>query len=219
MEYDSAWQEKFADYIATPRQALSKVKPGQRVFVGTGCGEPLALVKALVARAGDLSDVQILHLLTKGEAPYADAKYEECFTVNSFFIGENVREIIQRGAGSYTPMVMSDIPKLFDSGQMPLDVVLIQVTPPNNQGKVSLGISVDIVKSAAENGSLVIAQVNPQMPWTRGDSTLDIYDIEFLIFQEFIYDKSFWKKDHYIPGGVCKRRGSFSLRSRRYQEN
>ncbi len=181
MEYDSAWQEKFVDFIATPKQALSKVKPGQRVFVGTGCGEPVALVKALVARAGDLSDVQILHLLTKGEAPYADAKYEECFTVNSFFIGENVREIIQRGAGSYTPMVMSDIPKLFDSGQMPLDVVLIQVTPPNNQGKVSLGISVDIVKSAAENGSLVIAQVNPQMPWTRGDSTLDIYDIDLLV--------------------------------------
>lgn len=181
MEYDSAWQEKFADFVATPKQALAKVKPGQRVFVGTGCGEPVALVKALVARAGDLSDVEILHLLTKGEAPYADKKYAECFTVNSFYIGENVRQMIQLGTGSYTPVLMSDIPRLFDSGQMPLDVVLIQVTPPNLQGKVSLGVSVDIVKSAAENGSFVIAQVNPQMPWTRGDSCLDIYDIDLLV--------------------------------------
>ncbi len=181
MEYDSSWQEKFADYVATPKKALAHVKPGQRVFIGTGCAEPVALVKALVARAGELSDVEILHLLTKGEALYADKKYEECFTVNAFYIGENVRKMIQLGAGSYTPVLMSDIPRLFDSGQMPLDVVLIQVTPPNLQGKVSLGVSVDIVKSAAENGSFVIAQVNPQMPWTRGDSCLDIYDIDLLV--------------------------------------
>mgnify|MGYP005839047047 CR=1 FL=1 len=181
MEYDSAWQEKFADFVATPKQALARVRPGQRVFIGTGCGEPVALVKALVARAGELSDVEILHLLTKGEAPYADKKYEECFTVNSFYIGENVRKMIQLGGGSYTPVLMSDIPRLFDSGQLPLDVVLLQVTPPNLQGKVSLGVSVDIVRSAAENGSLVIAQVNPQMPWTRGDSCLDIYDIDLLV--------------------------------------
>lgn len=181
MELDIDWQDKYADFITTPRKALSHVRPGHRVFVGTGCGEPVALVKALVAKAGELSNVEIIHLLTKGSAPYADPKYADCFAINSFYIGENVRDMIQQGNGSYTPVLMSDIPKLFDSGQIPLDVVLIQVSLPNHLGKVSLGISVDIVKSAAENGSFVIAQVNPQMVWTSGDSCIDIHDIDLLV--------------------------------------
>ncbi len=181
MEIDHDWQTRYADFIATPRKALSHVRPGQRVFIGTGCGEPVALVKALVAKAGELSNVEIIHLLTKGEAPYAKEKYRDCFTINSFYIGENVRDMIQLGVGSYTPVLMSDIPKLFDSGQIPIDVVLVQVSPPNTLGKMSLGISVDIVKSAAENGSFVIAQVNPQMIWTCGDSCIDVHDIDLLV--------------------------------------
>ena len=90
--------------------------------------------------------------------------------MNSFFIAENVRDIIQEGLGDYTPIHLSDIPRLFDSGQLPLDVALIQVTPPDKDGICSLGVSVDIVKSATANASLVIAQVNPQMPRTLGDS-------------------------------------------------
>jgi acyl-CoA hydrolase/GNAT superfamily N-acetyltransferase len=181
VEYDPNWQEKYADMIATPKKAMSRVRNGQRVFIGTGCGEPQLLVDALTKRAGELADVEIVHLLTKGDAPYASPKLADSFTVNSFFIGQNVRGLIQQGLGSYTPMLLSDIPLLFKSGQLPLDVVLIQVTEPNVLGKVSLGISVDIVKSAAENGSLVIAQVNKQMPWTAGDSLLDIYDLDILV--------------------------------------
>ncbi len=181
VEYDPDWQEKYEDMIATPRKALSYVRNGQRVFIGTGCGEPQLLVDALTKRASDLADVEIVHLLTKGDAPYASPKLADSFSVNSFFIGQNVRGLIQEGLGSYTPMLLSDIPTLFKSGQLPIDVVLIQVTEPNTLGKVSLGISVDIVKSAAENGSLVIAQVNKQMPWTFGDSLLDIYDLDLLV--------------------------------------
>ncbi|MBI5557173.1 MAG: 4-hydroxybutyrate CoA-transferase [Deltaproteobacteria bacterium] len=181
VQYDPKWQEKYADMIATPKKAVSHVRNGQRVFVGTGCGEPQLLVDALAKRGGELSDVEIIHLLTKGDAPYASAKLADSFTVNSFFIGQNVRGLIQEGLGSYTPMLLSDIPVLFKSGQLPLDVVMIQVTEPNMLGKVSLGISVDIVKSAAENGSLVIAQVNRQMPWTFGDSQLDIIDLDILV--------------------------------------
>ncbi len=139
------------------------------------------LVEALTKRAGELADVEIVHLLTKGDAPYASPKLADSFKVNSFFIGQNVRGLIQEGLGSYTPMLLSDIPLLFKAGQLPLDVVLIQVTEPNILGKMSLGISVDIVKSAAENGSLVIAQVNQQMPWTFGDCLLDIYDLDILV--------------------------------------
>ncbi|MBU0479650.1 MAG: GNAT family N-acetyltransferase [Proteobacteria bacterium] len=175
------WQEKYRDMIATPLNAVKKIKPGQRVFIGTGCAEPVELVRALTARANELADVEIIQLLAKGEAPYADRKLADSFNVNSFFIGTAIRGHIQEGLGDYTPILLSDIPRIFSSGRLPLDVVLIHVTPPDVHGKVSLGVSVDIVKSAAENGSLVIAQVNPQMPRTMGDSTIDIYDIDILV--------------------------------------
>lgn len=178
---DPEWREKYHDMIASPRQAASRIKPGQRVFIGTACAEPVELVEALTKRAGELADVEIVQLLTKGDAPYASRQLTDCFTVNSFFIGATIREHIQQGLGDYTPTLLSDIPRLFASGQLPLDVALIQVTPPDIRGKVSLGVSVDIVKAAAENASLVIAQVNPQMPCTLGDSFLDIYDIDLLV--------------------------------------
>lgn len=181
MRYDSNWKETYKDMIKTPKRALSQLRSGHRVFIGTGCGEPTVLVEAMTRIAGNLADVEIIELLTKGNAPYAQKKYASCFKINSFFIGHNVREVIQEGRGDYTPVLMSDIPRLFDSGQLPLDVALIQVTPPDDRGKMSLGVSVDIVKSAAENASLVIAQVNPQMPWTRGDSLIDIYDLDILV--------------------------------------
>jgi acyl-CoA hydrolase/GNAT superfamily N-acetyltransferase len=175
------WQDKYRDMISTPTNAVNKIKPGQRVFIGTGCAEPVELVNALTARANTLADVEIIQLLAKGEAPYADRKLADSFTVNSFFIGTAIRGHIQEGLGDYTPILLSDIPRIFRSGQLPLDVVLIHVTPPDAHGQVSLGVSVDIVKSAAENGSLVIAQVNPQMPRTMGDSTIDIYDLDILV--------------------------------------
>ena len=181
IEYDADWQEKYRDMIMTPKKALSFVRSGNRVFLGTGCGEPTVLVEALVKNTKNLADVEIIELLTKGDAPYADKKYADVFRVNSFFIGGNVRQMYQEGRGDYTPILMFDIPALLNSGKMPLDVALIQVTPPNKRGKMSLGVSVDIVKSAAENASLVIAQVNPQMPWTRGDTLIDVYDLDILV--------------------------------------
>ncbi len=181
MKYDQDWQYNYEDMIATPGRAIVNVKSGYRVFIGTGCGEPVELVAALTKRAGELGDVELVQLITKGNAPYAEKKYAECFTINSFYIGSNVRNMIQEGMGDYTPILMSDVPGLLDSGVLPLDVALIQVTPPDERGKVSLGISVDIVRSAADNASLVIAEVNPNMPWTHGDSLMDIYDIDILV--------------------------------------
>lgn len=179
--YDPDWQTRFADMIATPHDAVSKIKAGQRVFVGTGCGQPQALVRALSERHRDLSDIEIVHLLTMGDAPYASKELSKCFKVNSFFISENVRGMIQEGLGSYTPIFLSEIPRLFSSGQLPLDVALIHVSPPDEQGMCSLGVSVDIVKSAAENASLVIAQVNPRMPHTLGDSLMHATYFDILV--------------------------------------
>lgn len=181
MKYDQDWQQKYKDMISTPTQALTHVQPGQRVFIGTGCGEPVQLVSAMTKRAGSLANVELVQLITKGKAPYAEKRYAECFTINSFYIGSNVRGMIQEGMGDYTPILMSDVPGLLNSGVLPLDVALIQITPPDERGKVSLGISVDIVRSAAENASLVIAEVNPNMPWTHGDSLMDVYDLDILV--------------------------------------
>jgi acyl-CoA hydrolase len=178
---DTDWQDKYSLMISNAKAALTNIKHGMRVFIGTGCSEPVELVQALTDRSNTLTDVEIIHLLTKGDAPYAHKKYSDSFRVNSFYIGQNVRDNIQEGLGDYSPVFMSDIPRLFNSGQIPIDVALIQVTPPDLRGRVSLGISVDIVKSATENASLVIALVNDQMPFTHGDSLIDIYDLDILV--------------------------------------
>jgi acyl-CoA hydrolase/GNAT superfamily N-acetyltransferase len=179
--FDPFWRDKYSATIMNSAQAVAKLKPGQRVFIGTGVAEPLELVRALTKRAYELPDTEIIHLLTFGEAPYAHRELTQYFRINSFFIAENVRDIIQEGLGDYTPIHLSDIPRLFNSGQLPLDAALIQVTPPDERGMCSLGVSVDIVKSAAENASLVIAQVNPNMPRTHGDSSLHVHEIDVLV--------------------------------------
>ena len=181
ISYNPDWQKAYADQVVTADQALSHVKPGQRVFIGTGCAQPTELVRALAARSSQLADVQVVHLLTLGEAPYADRELSQHFVVNSFFIAENVRSVIQEGVGDYTPIFLSEIPRLFTSGQLPVDAALIQVTPPDDRGRCSFGISVDIVKSAAANAKLVIAEVNPRMPRTLGDSLIHVNDIDFLV--------------------------------------
>ena len=134
--YDPNWQTEYLEMIMTPEAAVSEIHPGKRVFIGTGCAQPLQLVKALTARAKKLPDTEIVHLLTRGEAPYAEKGIAANFRINSFFIAENVRDIIQEGLGDYTPIFLSDIPRLFSSGQLPLDVALIQVTPPDERGDV-----------------------------------------------------------------------------------
>ncbi|HPY30680.1 MAG TPA: GNAT family N-acetyltransferase [Verrucomicrobiota bacterium] len=181
INYDPAWKQKYASQVMTAEQAVKKIRPGQRIFVGTGCAEPQELVAALTQRARELPDTEIIHLLTFGDAPYAHRELAQYFRVNSFFIAENVRNIIQEGLGDYTPIHLSDIPRLFNTGQLPLDAALIQITPPDANGLCSLGVSVDIVKSAAENASLVIAQVNPNMPWTHGNSLIDVLELDALV--------------------------------------
>jgi acyl-CoA hydrolase/RimJ/RimL family protein N-acetyltransferase len=179
--FDPAWQDTYRDMIATPEAAVARIQPGQRVFIGSGCGQPGVLVHALVARAPELVDTELVHLLTLGEAPYAQPEMARIFRINSFFIADNVRRIIQEGLGAYTPIFLSDIPRLFNTGQLPLDAALIQVSPPDERGMCSFGVSVDIVKSAADNASLVIAQVNPRMPRTLGDSFISVYDLDVLV--------------------------------------
>jgi acyl-CoA hydrolase/GNAT superfamily N-acetyltransferase len=179
--FDPRWQDTYQDMLVSAEEAVSHVQPGQRIFVGSGCAHPQELTRALVARSSELVDTEIVHILTHGEAPYAVAELANSFSVNSFFLGSNVRDIIQDGLGDYTPIFLSDIPRLFSSGQMPLDVALIHVSPPDANGMCSLGVSVDIVKSAAENARIVVAQVNPQMPRTLGNGLLHAHEFDYLV--------------------------------------
>ena len=179
--YDTQWTEKYADLVATPEEAVGRLRPGQRIFIGTGCAAPLTLIQAMTARAKELPDTEIIHLLTFGDAPYAQKEMTGYFHVNSFFIAGNVRQAIQEGLGNYTPIFLSDIPRLFSSGQLPIDAALIQVSPPDEDGMCSLGVSVDIVKSATENSGLVIAQVNPNMPRVHGDTFVHVFDLDVLV--------------------------------------
>ncbi len=180
-DIDPDWREKYAELIATPSEAMARLQPGTRVFIGTACGEPVALVNALTERARDLADLELVQVLPFGDAPYAKEEFIHNVRINSFFISDSIREAVQQGWGDYTPISLSDVPKLFRTGRLPIDVAMIQVSPPDERGMCSLGISVDIVKAAAENAVLVIAQVNMNMPRTLGDKGLHVYDMDILV--------------------------------------
>jgi len=178
-EFD--WKQKYADRIGSAAEAIKLIKPGNSIFIGTGCAQPQYLVEMLMIHAREVADTRIIHLLTMGPAPYADRKYTDRFKMNTFFVAENVREPITEGIGDYTPIFLSDIPRQFESGRMPIDVALISVSPPDAAGQCSFGVSVDIVKSAAANARYVVAQVNANMPRTLGDSFIHVNSIDMLV--------------------------------------
>ena len=167
-------------YVTT-QEAVKVVKSGDRVYLQAAAATPTILSKALTERASELRDVEICHLHTEGDAPYADPIHRESFHVNSFFIGKNVRHTLEAGNGSYTPVFLSELPWLFRKNILPLDVAFIHVSPPDKHGYCSLGVSVEATVAAIENAKIVIAQVNPQMPRTFGDGIIHESEINFLV--------------------------------------
>jgi acyl-CoA hydrolase/RimJ/RimL family protein N-acetyltransferase len=180
----SYWLAQYKEMVVPADEAISRIRPEHRVFIGSGCGQPQVLVDALLARAEKLEDIEIIQLLTLSEPIFRHAELSEHFRLNRFFSAEWADDKLQTRHGEHTPVFLSDIPRMFKSGRLPIDVALVQVTPPNEQGMCSLGVSVDVTKSAVEAAGLVIAQVNPQMPWTMGDSLLHIYNIDMLVAGE-----------------------------------
>lgn len=165
----------------TAAEAVQVVKSGDRVYVQAAAATPTILTKALAERASELKNVEVCHLHTEGDAPYANPELSESFHVNSFFIGGNVRHTLKAGNGSYTPVFLSELPLLFRKRVLKLDVVFIQVSPPDKHGYCSLGVSVEASVAAIENAKTVIAQVNPQMPRTFGDGILHVSEIDYLV--------------------------------------
>ncbi|MGQ4912862.1 MAG: acetyl-CoA hydrolase/transferase family protein, partial [Candidatus Thorarchaeota archaeon] len=181
MSVKEDWKEKYKDKIVSAEKALSKIQRGTRIFLGTGCGVPYYLVQELSKNAAVMAGNEILHLLTIGDTPSADASFQSQFRHNTFFVSDNIRNAVSEGRADYTPAPLSDIPFLFKSKRIPIDVALIQVSPPDDFGYCSLGISVDITRSGMEHADLVIAQVNERMPVTYGDSFVSIRDLDYLV--------------------------------------
>jgi acyl-CoA hydrolase/RimJ/RimL family protein N-acetyltransferase len=175
------WQSTHHSRITTATLAIAEVPRGRRILIGSGAAEPASLVHALVDSGDHLADNEIVHLLTLGPAPYVQPGLEHRFRHTAFFIGDNVREAVQAGRADFIPVFLSELPRLISTGKLRIDVVLIQVSPPDAHGYVSLGVSVDIVRAAVDSAKLVIAEVNPRMPRTLGDSFLHVSRIAKLV--------------------------------------
>ena len=160
--------------IVTADEALAVVRSGQRVYIHNGCAEPVELVQALTRRGPELRDVEVIHMATMGIADYSLPEYEGHFRANALFIAANVRQAVQEGRADYTPIFLSEIEGLFRSGALPIDVALLQCTPPDHYGYMSFGPSVDITVTVAQCARHLIVEINDQMPRALGDAFLHV---------------------------------------------
>jgi acyl-CoA hydrolase/ribosomal protein S18 acetylase RimI-like enzyme len=182
------WRSLYKQRTVKAERALRVIRSGYRVFIGSGCGEPQHLAQHLEDVIPFLADLEILHILSVGKTRYTEAGFDQC-RLKSFFVAAASREAVAEGRADYTPINLADIPGLFRSGAMPIDVALIQVSPPDEHGFCSYGVAVDIVKAGAESAKHVIAQVNPRMPRTLGNSFIHVSSIDaFVEYEEPILE-------------------------------
>ncbi len=176
-----SWIDVFKRKIVSPTEALRCTKSGDRVYIHPGCAEPEVLVAALYQRAPELREVELVHLLTLGSADYVRPEMEGHFRHNAMFIGGNVRDAVNAGRADYMPIFLGEIEGLFLSGEMPLDVALITVTPPDEHGYCSLGVGVDTTMTAVKVAKHIVAEVNDQMPRTLGDTFVHVSKLDFIV--------------------------------------
>jgi acyl-CoA hydrolase len=178
------WQGHYASKVVDAQEAVSKIMRGSRVFIGTGCGEPQHLIKAMV-KDDHLQDIMVYQMLSSTLSEFVDDEsFTRRFSLKLFFISQSMRKAAFEGKIDYIPEYLSQIPRLFASHRIGLDVALVQVSPPDRFGYCSLGVSVDITRSAVEHAAVVIAQVNPKMPRTSGDSFVHVDEINWLVTYE-----------------------------------
>ena len=180
------WRKEFADRIVSADEAVSHIKSGDRVVVAHACGEPVVLTDAMVANAEKCGykDVEIVHMVAMGKAGYCKPEMAEHFRHNGLFLGGSTREAVNSGRGDFTTIFFSEVPELFRSGAMPVDVALIQVSEPDSHGYCSLGISCDYTKAAAENAKLVIAQINKKYPRVLGDNFIHVSKLNYIVEED-----------------------------------
>ena len=205
-------RKRYPEKAVSEDKIFSNIHRGDRIFIGTGCGEPQYLVHALIeythSHPKAFSDAEIFHVWTLGIAPYTDEKLKHNFRHNSFFIGNNTRDAINKGVADYTPVFLCQVPDLINRKLVPVDVAMIQTSPPDDHGYLSLGVSVDITKAAVENASTVIAQVNSNMPRVHGDTFIHIDDVSFVI----PHDEPILEYRTEVPDEIAHRIGNYAAR-------
>ena len=176
-----SWIDQYRSKLVNASEAVSCVESNMRVYIHPGCAEPEALVEALIARAPFVKDVEVVHLLTLGTSPYCAPEMANSFRHNALFVGGNVRHAVQEGRADYTPIFLGEVEALFETGDMPIDVAFIQVSPPDPHGYCSFGVGVDTTLTAAKFAHRVVAQVNAQMPRTYGDSFIHVGQLDAIV--------------------------------------
>ncbi len=205
-------KKKYPEKFMPEAQVFSHIHRGDHVFISTACGEPQHLVRSLIEYVNTnpkaFFDAEVLQVWTLGVVPYSDEKFKYNFRLNSFFIGNNSRDAVNKGLADYAPMFLSQVPEILNKKMVPVDVALIQVSPPDSHGYMSLGVSVDITKAAVENSKVVIAQVNANMPRVHGDTFLHIEDIDFLV----PYDEPVLEYESKVSDEISQRVGKYVAR-------
>lgn len=176
----SDWKKYYREHLMTAGEAVQKIKSGDRVVMAHACGEPSYLIDKMVENAAAYRDVEIVHMVAMGRAEYCKPEYKDNFRHNAFFVGGTSRKAIDEGRGDFTPCFFFEIPERFRTN-MPVDVAMIQCTPPDENGKCSLGVSVDYTQEAVRSAKTVIAQVNKEMPWTGEHSLIDVTDLDCIV--------------------------------------
>jgi 4-hydroxybutyrate CoA-transferase len=171
--------------LTVASEAVKHIRSGDGVYLHSNAAVPRTLVDAMVARAGELKAVRIDQLITFGTAPYADAQHSYSFHVHSLFIGPNVREAVANGYADYTPVFFSDLPRLFRQRKLAVDVVLLQLAPPDENGDMSFGLAMDCTPAALTSARLVVAEINKQMPRTFGSRKINIKDVHYVVESDY----------------------------------
>jgi acetyl-CoA hydrolase len=174
-------RKQYAHKFVSAAEAVQVIQSGDRVYIHPGCAVPEVLVDAMVARADELWDVNVCHLLGVGDAAYVRPEMQGHFRHNAFFIGKNVRQAVWEGRADFTPIFLSEIPTVLATRQLPIDVALVQLSVPDEHGYCSFGVGVECTKTAAEVAKVVVAQVNPNMPRTLGDSFIHMSQVDYAV--------------------------------------
>ncbi|MGE5358971.1 MAG: GNAT family N-acetyltransferase [Bacteroidales bacterium] len=205
-------RQSYPDKFLPEEQVFARIRRGDRIFIGTGCGEPQYLVRSLTryveSHPKAFFGTEIIHVLTLGVAPYADERFESNFRHNSFFVGPSTRDAVNQGLADYTPIFLSQVPDLFHRHFIAIDVALVQTSLPDRHGFLSLGVSVDIVKAAARSAALVIAQMNRHMPRVHGDGFIPVEEVDYLVH----HDEPLLEYDTRVPDEIAARIGKHVAR-------
>ena len=183
------WMGLYRSRLCGAEEAVRVVESGHKIYLGSGCAAPHILIGALAGRAEELQDVEIIHHLTLGEAPYIRPEMKGHFRLNDCFVGSNTRDAVNEGRADYVPVHLHEMPRLFKRGVIPLDCAMVVVSPPDEHGFCSFGIEVGVTKPAALSARVIVAEVNRKMPRTLGDSFIHVSKIHSFVEVDYDLDE------------------------------